>query len=213
MHTSNLIQYPFLLKCCSYTNDTFWHSIFIDLAHGICPHSTYIYKNILCCSYKHINISYRIIEKDPKVLYEELYDIFVNKLNIMSQKDIISHWETRKEHIKIITKWSDIKKRQLKQFYIDNYIIDMKNKYNLSATNVDLLVYYIVIGVLFKTIAQCDSDIIIKEERIVNIDGFSFENNKVIITTPNDLYNCKINIKNSNRNKQNMYENWIKYIK
>ena len=210
MYKSNLIQYPFLLKCCSHTDDIFWHNIFIDLAHGICPHSTYIYKNILCCSYKHIDISYKLIEKDSKVLYQELYDIFINKLNIMSQKDIISHFPNKTENI--ITKWSDIKKRQIKQFYINNYIIDMKNKYNLSATNVDLLVYYIVIGMLFKQLVQCDSDIIFKDERIIKIDGISFENNKVIITK--NIYNYSNNkIKNKNETKQNMYKNWVKYNK
>mgnify|MGYP001041016412 FL=1 len=210
MYKSNLIQYPFLLKCCSHTDDIFWHNIFIDLAHGICPHSTYIYKNILCCSYKHIDISYKLIEKDSKVLYQELYDIFINKLNIRSQKDIISHCPSENENI--ITKWSDIKKRQLKQFYINNYIIDMKNKYNLSATNVDLLVYYIVIGMLFKQLVQCDSDIIFKDERIIKIDGISFENNKVIITK--NIYNYSNNkIKNKNETKQNMYKNWVKYNK
>mgnify|MGYP000424334103 CR=1 FL=1 len=149
-------------------------------------------------------------EKDSKVLYQELYDIFINKLNIRSQKDIISHCPSENENI--ITKWSDIKKRQLKQFYINNYIIDMKNKYNLSATNVDLLVYYIVIGMLFKQLVQCDSDIIFKDERIIKIDGISFKNNKVITTK--NIYNYSNNkIKYKNETKENMYKNWVKYNK
>ena len=84
----NKLIYPVFLKCCKFTTDNFWKFIFEDLAYGNCPYGTYIVKNYLCCNYKGKEFSYKIDrEKDPNIVYLEVYDILHNKFGLLSNKD------------------------------------------------------------------------------------------------------------------------------
>ena len=60
------IVYPIFLECCQYTEDTFWESIFTDLAYGKPPYGTYISKGFLCCTHKKKDFSYKIEKKRRK---------------------------------------------------------------------------------------------------------------------------------------------------
>ena len=63
MVITNILVYPFLLKCCAFTNDNFWKYVFEDLAYGKPPYGTYITHNFLCCKYKDKEFSYKICDK------------------------------------------------------------------------------------------------------------------------------------------------------
>ena len=81
------IIYPFFLETCQYCNDIFWETIMEDLAYGKPPHGTYISKGFLCCSYKNKEFSYKLERKDPKILYQNIYDLLTEKLGILSYKE------------------------------------------------------------------------------------------------------------------------------
>ena len=73
------IVYPIFIECLQFTEDIFWENIFEDLAYGKTPYGTYISKDFLCCKYKKKDFSYKIERKDPKILYEEVYNLLANK--------------------------------------------------------------------------------------------------------------------------------------
>lgn len=61
------LLYPFLLECIQYCPDSFWESLFEDLAYGSPPMGAYISKNFLCCSYKNREFAYKLERKDVSV--------------------------------------------------------------------------------------------------------------------------------------------------
>ena len=207
--------YPIFLECSKYTTDIFWKYIFEDLAYGKCPYGTYITKNFLCCNYKGKEFSYKIdTSKDSNLLFEEIYDLLYNKLGLLSDKDKLQkrqHFEnSQKESHTIQTEnWNSIKKKSIKTTMIENYVINMKNKYNLTFYQSNKLLSLIVIGIIFKTITN--DDIKYQDGEILSINGFSFENKRVILDK--DIYNYEdISIPEVVINKKIMNENWNKYL-
>ena len=136
--------YPILLKCCNYNVDSFWKFIFEDLAYARPPYGTYIVKNFLCCNYKNKEFSYKIDEnKDSEVLYNEIYDLLANKFGLMSDEDKkikrIEFEQTQADfHENMCENWSSIKKKNITQNLIENFVIKMKGKYKLNKKNVRL---------------------------------------------------------------------------
>lgn len=172
------IIYPLFLSCVAYATDTFWKNIFEDLSIGRCPYGTYISKSFLCCSYKNKDFSYKIEDKDPKVLYDEVTNLLLNRAGILSSTD-----KTKKklDFLKAETVikenrtcWADIKKKSVKDFLIELFVIDMKKEYNLTILQARKLLSLIMISFVFKTIVN--KDILFENNRIKQIDGIEFEN-------------------------------------
>jgi hypothetical protein len=174
------IIYPIFLECCIHIEDLYWKQIFEDLSYGKCPYGCYINKQYLCCSFKGKEFIYKIENKDPGELYEDVYDLLHRKLGILSE-------DQRKNKIKSIElqdidwktkKWNNIKKKNIKDLIIDNYIISMKKKYKLSDITALELKNTIITGIIFKTITPKE----IKYENgiIISISGIDFEKGKVI---------------------------------
>ncbi len=111
------IVYPIFIECCSYATDTFWETIFEDLAYGKTPYGTYISKDFLSCKYKKKDFSYKIERKHPQIIYNEVYDLLANKLGLLSQQE-----KNKKKKIFIDMEnnlkdsrknWNNIKKKKI----------------------------------------------------------------------------------------------------
>lgn len=205
------IIYPFFIECCKFTNDIFWKSIYEDLAYGITPYGTYINKDFLTCNYKDKEFIYKIQKKDPKELYNDIYNLFKNKLSLMSRNEIIK----KKNDISIsqeqtYEEWSDIKKKNLKEVLIEKYAINMSNKHNLTIVQTKYLMSLIFLSFVFKIITA--NDIIMKNGKIESINGIEFEKGKI---------NLKKSFYNTNYNMSPcivldkailMSEEWNKYL-
>lgn len=175
------IIYPIFLECCNYT-DNYWSQIFEDLAYCKCPYGSYINKNFLCCNFRGKEFTYSIdTEKDPQIIYQEVYNLLYNKLGLTSNKqrldklktieDADSDWKYKK--------WNTIKKKNVRDILIDNYIIEMKKTHNLDNGNTLRLKNIILSGLLFKTINSKDIDY---SDGIVNkITGINFAQNQLLI--------------------------------
>ena len=150
------IIYPIFLECFEYTTDSFWENIFEDLSYGKCPYGTYINKNFLCCNYKDKEFSYKIEKKNPLQLYTDIYNLFAKKLGLLSSRDKLKKkldFNNIEEELKFNkNKWTDIRKKNIKDLLIENYVIDMKNKYSLSNKQSKNLLSSIFIGMIFKVI-------------------------------------------------------------
>ena len=73
--------------------------------------------------------------------------------------------------------WSDIKKKTIKGFLIENYVIKNKKKYNLSVKTSQELLSLIYLGISFKNITA--DNILIKNNEIHSIQGISFKKQKM----------------------------------
>jgi len=192
------IIYPIFLECCKFAVNIYWENIFEYLAYGICPYGTYISKDFLCCSYKKKEFSYKIDNnKNPEIIYNEIYDLLTQKLGLISQEEKLR-------------KRNDIRKKNIREILIELYVLKVKNKYNLSFNQSKYLYSMILIGLMLKVILS--KDIIIKNGMIDEIEGITFQNGRIIFEknfyevepefTPEIIVTRKA-----------MIDNWDKYLK
>jgi hypothetical protein len=207
------ILHPIFLECVQYANDIFWENVFEDLSYGKAPFGTRINKNSLTCNFKDKEFNYRIEKKDAEVLYNDIYHLLTTKLGIMSQYDKIKKkidFENIENDLKDNQKnWINIRKKNIKDLLIEKFVIDKKKEFNLSSAQSKLLLSKIFTGIIFKILKN--KDIIFENGKIMNIEGISFKNKKVIYEK--DFYEFE----NSYRkiiiiDKNLMSDNWKKYL-
>ena len=208
------LVYPIFLQCCQFATDIFWENVFEDLAYAKCPYGTYISKDFLCCGYRNKDFSYKIEQKDPKIIYTELYDLLSIKLGLLSQKEKVKKRKAFKDiedDMKETRKnWNDIKKKNIKELLIELYVTDMKIKHSLSTKQAKYLLSIIFIAMIFKVITN--NDILYENNRIQNIEGIDFIKKQVIVKR--DLYKLEVSFApNIVLDKKLMSENWEKYLK
>lgn len=207
------IVYPIFLECCEFIEDTFWKNVFEDLSYGKCPYGTYITKDFLCCNYKNKEFSYKIENKNSKELYTDVYLLFVKKLGLMSYKDKIEkkiNFDNIQIEIKESRKnWANIRKKNMKDLLIENYVINMKHKYFLTVKQSQELLSAIFIGMVFKVINVKDIDY--DNGVIKNISGINFKKKQIIYER--DIYNFDTAISRYILiEKKLMSDSWYKYI-
>lgn len=222
------ILYPFFLECGQLANDAFWESIFEDLAYGKAPHGTYISKGFLTCSFRGKEFSYKLERKDPAVLYQDIYNLLTEKIGILSQKEKmqkkIDFHEVEKNLRETRQDWASIRKKNIRDTLYEKYVIEMKNKYNLSIKQCKYLLAILLVALTFKTITAKDVDY--NDDRINEIRGIAFEPGKVILQRslcgqplPSDDSSDPIDDENGieivdqHNCKYKMSENWSRYIK
>lgn len=208
------IVYPIFIECIPFTEDIFWENIFEDLAYGKTPYGTYISKDFLCCKYKKKDFSYKIERKDPKILYEEVYNLLANKLGLLSSEEKIKKKRLFNEletNLKNSGKnWIDIKKKNVKETLIELYVTKMKNKYSLSVAQARYLLSIICIAIVFKVITN--KDIEYENGVIHNIKGIDFIKKQIIVEK--ELYKLETSFApDIVLDKNLMSDSWEKYLK
>lgn len=214
MPTKKEIVYPIFLECCQYATDSYWENIFEELAYGKSPYGSYISKGFLCCSYKKKDFSYKIEKKNPKQMYEDIYNLLTTKLGLLSQQDKIKKRKLFKDVEKSLNdcrkNWNDIRKKNVKELLIELYVTRMKDEHSLTIKQARHLLSVIYIGLVFKVITCKDIDY--SEGQINNIEGITFTKRKINIEK--NLYNLDVNFTtNIIFDKKLMSDNWEKYIK
>jgi hypothetical protein len=208
------IIYPVFLECSALAIDKFWENIFIELSYGRTPYGTYISKNFLCCNYKGKEFSYKIENKDVEQLHNDIYQLLNTKLGLLSQNEKLKkriNFDDLEENIKESRKtWVNIRKKNIKDLLIENYVIKMKNSYELTFTQSKHLLSFILISIIFKITTAKDIDF--RDGQIHSIKGISFKDKEVIIDK--DLYDTE-NMSRATQivfDKKMMSDNWMKYI-
>jgi hypothetical protein len=214
------IVYPLFLECCAHATDEFWRSIFEDLSYGKPPYGTYISKGFLCCSYKGKEFSYKI-EKIPSTrLYTDIQGLLIGKLGILSSKERTQRkilFDLVENNIKESRQtWIGIKKKNVKDFLIEHFVLRMQRKYHLTVKQAKKVLSFISIALMFKVIKN--KDITYDGHRIVSIAGISFKKGYSMFAS-NILMNKEFNgvyvspeIIQENHHKH-MSANWIKFLK
>ena len=185
------IIYPIFLECSQFITDKFWDNIFEDLAYGKAPYGTYISKGSLTCKYKDKEFIYKIEKKDPEILYNEVYVLLTKKLGLLSHQDKINKkidFQNIEDEIKEGRKnWNSIRKKNIKDLLIENYVITMKNKYLLTIKQAKYLLSIIFIGMIFKIISV--KDIEYRDGIITKIEGINFKKKEIILEK--DIYDLE----------------------
>jgi hypothetical protein len=205
------IIYPMFLKCSDYCNDNYWKNIFEDLAYGQTPYGTYISKGFFCCNYKNKEFSYKIEKKDSQKLYDDISSL-CKKIGLLSHNDKIQKkidFRNLENDIKEDReKWCNIRKKNLKDFLIENFVINMKKKYNLDNNQSKYLNYVIFLSMIFKIIGM--KDVEYEDGEIKSIKGISFEEKKIILE--NDLFQYDGRKCILIDDKKFMSDSWEKYL-
>ena len=205
------IIYPMFLECSEYCNDNYWKNIFEDLAYGQTPYGTYISKGFFCCNYKNKEFSYKIEKKDSQKLFEDISSL-CKKIGLLSHNDKIQKkidFRNLENDIKEDReKWCNIRKKNLKDFLIENFVINMKKKYNLDTNQSKYLNYVIFLSMIFKIIGM--KDVEYEEGEIKSIKGISFEDKKIILE--NDLFQYDGRKCILIDDKKFMSDSWEKYL-
>ena len=207
------LLYPIFLECCQHADDTFWENIFEDLAYGKAPYGTYISKDFLCCGYKKKEFSYKIEKKTSDIIYKEIYALLTKRLGLLSQREKVKKkkvFTDLEDSIKDTRKkWSDIKKKNMRELLIELYVTRMKNKHMLSSKQAKYLISIILIAIVFKVITAVN--IHYSDGRIKSIDGIDFDKKQVIIKR--DLYSLEVNFSpHIVIDKKVMADNWEKFL-
>ena len=189
------IKYPFFLKCLQYTNDNYWKVLFEDLAYDICPISTYISKGLFCCSQSSKEFTYKIPFDDPEKIFKDVTRI-LKKNNFMSSddrkiiEDEINEIEIKNKELRNYD-WNSIKKKSIKDMLFQNYLIEMKKKYNLKSIQIKKIYNFINLGLLLKHIKN--SDITYNNGKIEDIKCITFSHS-TNPQNPNGKYKCNLDI-------------------
>lgn len=183
------VIYPIFLKCLPYVEDEFWKETFEELSYGNCYQGSYVSKGFLFSNVKSKEFAYKFIDKEPEKIYNDITKLLKEKLNIMSKNDrsiLINEFEEIEKNIKNIKNvdWNDIKKKSIKDILFQNYIINVKKKYDLRDSQVKCLYNTINLGLMLKSIKN--SDIVYVNGEIQEIKGFSFYQGKYKIDL--DIY-------------------------
>ena len=184
-----------------------WHTV--EHLYGV-----YITKNFICCNYKNKEFSYKIDKnKNSKTVHDELYNILSNKFGLLSIDDkrlLRNKFEETRQNTTILANstWAGIKKKNIKNLMIENFVIDMKKKYNLTLSQTKELLSTITIGLIFKTILN--EHINYNDGKINSIEGIIIKKNTIIIDT--NIYNFEAGAAPQTIVKKKLSDNWEKYI-
>jgi hypothetical protein len=175
------IVYPIFLKTIQYTEDNFWKDTFENLSYAICPSGSYISKGFLCSSLKGKEFVYKFIDKEPERIYNDIYNLLKLKLNIMSKNErsiLLKEFEEVEENIRKIKTctWNEIKKKGTKDILLQNFLIEMKKKYELRIGQIKKLYNLINLCMILKSISTCDIDY--TDGEIKSINGITFTKGK-----------------------------------
>ena len=183
------VLYPIFLRCLPHVEDEFWKDTFEELSYGNCYQGSYLSKGFLCSNVKGREFVYKFIDKEPEKIYFDISKLLKEKLNIMSKNDrrlLITEFEEVEKNLKNIknTEWNDIKKKSTKDILFQNFLIDVKKKYELRDSQLKCLYNSINLGLMLKSIKN--TDIVYKNGEIQEIKGFFFTKGKYRIDL--DIY-------------------------
>jgi hypothetical protein len=178
-HMKKELVFAFFIECSTITNDPFWKSVFEDLAYGKCPYGCYISKNYLCCGFKGKEFYYKLdTSKSTDTIYREVYSLLHDKMGLVSnneRQDILQKIEAKSGNL-------NLKRKNVRELLLENYIIKNKINWQLSETDTKRLHRVILTGLVFKTITS--KNIVYENGEIVKIHGIDFQKGGFTLTIP-----------------------------
>jgi hypothetical protein len=177
------VVYTALQECFVIETDTAWKEIFNNMSRGICPKGIMIQNGTIVGSISKKNsVKYSFLNQDPKDIIYNIKNLYSNLLDIQSDNN-----KRNKEYDDINDlyndfinmEWKSIKKKALKDLLIQNYVIDLKHKYNLKS-NVSKCGLDTICNALYLHKTHKNIDIEYSNGKITNIKDIVVENSAII---------------------------------
>jgi hypothetical protein len=179
------IIYPIFLSCRDCTSDPFWKRVFENLAYGEPPRGIYFKDNTIYSVTKKKEFNYSFADKDTEVIYQDVHSLFSGLYGLKSKGDMSKKREVFEEFQKVNSTrrsedlWSKIKRKSLRDNLIQDYVLDARRMYNLSARDMRRLYFFVSVGCVFKLFSG--SDICLKGGYIKSIEGVELSDGSVRI--------------------------------
>ena len=215
-----VLRFPSFLELSLRHSNTFWSSVFKNLAFGKAPYGCYITSsNFLVCNTKAHAFSFSLIDeqKDINQMGKELILTLTCKMNFMSTSDRLRkhlRFKNVKKEIKeklLTASWVDIRKKKIKDLCIEVFVLKTCKKLFQSTSWSIKLLSSIIICFMFKRIDH--TSVVYKNGEILDII--------VLKIKKNGKWNlCKdINVSPLTRGNQipkkrkKIRDRWSKYLK
>jgi hypothetical protein len=158
MRRKRILLYPLFLCLATLVTDYFWRNIFEDLSYGICPYGTYIREGTIYCNIKDKYFSYSFVGKPPDEVVATVIHLFKTKLSVTPSTEYVVEHETMEKALDLFQykHWKDIKRKNIKDILLTNYIIARRMKEQLSLKKAQHLATELQLGFMFKTITNDD---------------------------------------------------------
>lgn len=151
-----MIKYPHLLRS---TGGLFMRSLLERLAIGDNPLGTILHNDVL-----HFH-THEISLVDRPGLVSDLHTFFHTVVGIPLQFE-------RDEY----TQWKQIKKKYIKNYLLENFVVEKQKEFSLSTSQTNQLLASIHLGLVFKRISI--QDIVYEQGKIQRIDHLTFSPGK-----------------------------------
>lgn len=217
------IQYPVLIECANIVSDSFWEQFYKDLASGKGSRGIYISNGIIQTTNKRSGFKYSIIGKTPEIIISELQKLFSRSTSLFSKKDTTKKKNIIKEIKQELdnadsSKWSSIKRKQIKFLHIVNYVIRLREKHNFPKKNLEY--NYKVIINAFETKTHTSKDVVFEDGKIQYIVDIEMSDDKTHLVNNRSINEYEIGevseAKLMGYVLQKMFEgyiiNWEKYV-
>lgn len=190
------VLYPVFIECAETpecAGDEYWKSVMIDLANGKCPKGIYISNDAIYTT-TNKNFAYFIPNEDCLSLksindiFSDIKNIIVNCTGMTSSKDVNNRQSVIKKE-NIITGWSDVKKKNIREDYILQYVLSMRRHYKLSWKAAQDLLSLIETGFLLKYLSN--SDIKFYNKKIQHIEGLKYDDSSGYFVYEDDRIGCR----------------------
>lgn len=184
------IGHPIFLEVAGLATDPFWKMLYQDFAYQTYPIGIQIDQHVVLSTFKGQQFNYDFSAKMADEICSELTHLLRTKRKIYSKKDTLSQRDNF-AHLRFqpVGGWRSIKKKNIKDILIENFIIRFRQKYNLTLKQSQLFHRFINIQFYFKRIVNenvhygSDSCTI---EQIDNIHVKTIHKNKLKIWITSD---------------------------
>lgn len=170
------IVYPIFITVSELSDDPFWIHLFEQMSYGICPFGVCIDSNSVYCNFTGKQFIYSYTTKTSDEISIELKELFQQKLDIYSKIDQLSrqhHFRELLQHEHV--SWKDIKKKNIKDILLQNYVIHLRHEHGLSIIQTQKLLKAINLALHFKIISTENIEYDSNTCNIVNIKGIDVQ--------------------------------------
>ena len=198
----NNVITPIFLKASETSRDNFWKCFFQDLSFGIYPSGLFLSnEKTLSCRLKGCEFDYEI-PTSVSQLHKTLKPLLKEKLNIESTVKL--------RNINTSLKCNDIKKNSQKERLLEQYSIDLMNKYGFTIYQTRTIQAFLMLGFQLNVLENDDVQFDTENYSIISINGIDFDNGQLLFTNPIRIEPIK---PGKSVTSLRMIELWDKFIK
>jgi hypothetical protein len=177
----SILKYPRLLELSLRQENSFWSTIFENLAYGKSPYGCYVTNsNFLVGKNKGSPFTYDLnaTDKSLDTLNSEIKYVLTTNLNLMSKGDKVLKIDNfnrlRQKEIQHFRsqQWQDIRRKSIRDILLEMFVVKLSKIHSLSFSSTQRLISSLIIAFMFKRISN--ENVKVENFEIVDIKGLTF---------------------------------------